>query len=95
MPVSSGGAKIGRAPCGHLGPHVTPSYVTCGEGCDSASGEDGESDGVPLSDADPNETRVFCRECGSDDVEKWPPEWRDSDGRTFWICRDCGRSFHA
>ena len=28
-------SKIGIAPCGHRGVHVTPKYVTCLEGCDS------------------------------------------------------------
>lgn len=78
--------KVGTAPCGHPGRHVTANYVTCDLGCDS-------SDGVPVHVRD-RETQHLCSHCGSSNVEPWGPEFVIS-GKQMWQCHSehCGKSF--
>lgn len=73
--------KLGVAPCGHVGVHVISQYVMC-PSCDRTA--------VPEHIVD-EETKQFCRECGSDDVEQYPGF--TVFGRELWRCHNCNEDF--
>lgn len=87
-------AKKGQAPCGHPGTYVTPSFITCDLRCEFD--ETDESDGVPTH-VEFERTRPICPylDCDGGEIVSWPEEWNHADGRTYWLCRGCGKSFHA
>lgn len=76
--------KPGQAPCGHLGEHVTNSFVTCPR-CDRQ--------GFPVDEdtAEIDFSDLFlekCPKCGSVDVEPFPV------GHVSWThCLPCGAVF--
>lgn len=92
--------KLGTAPCGHVGEHVTPAFVTCLDGCDDVAGEGDESSGVPEPIV-AERTKPICAwakgpmpDCdGTGDVVMWGPEFQDMNGNDMWTCRKCHREF--
>ena len=76
--------KKGRAPCGHVGVHVTTNYVQCPL-CDVT-----ESDGIPIDLFEDDVTLPLCKHCGSDDVEEWPDLW--IGGHKLTYCNTCNKS---
>lgn len=88
-----GDGKKAQAPCGHDGEHVVGNYVFCPI-CDV-------SDGVPVH-VEPEQTKPVCPysldpadDCfGFGEIARWPAEF-DKDGKSMWLCRECGRSFYA
>ena len=76
--------KIGVAPCGHPGHHVTANYVTCDLGCDAIDRE------FDFSDLEEDTAPILCPHCRSRRVESFSGTIFGDDA---WHCWDCSKIF--
>ena len=75
--------KIGKAPCGHKGEHLTVNFVRCTEGC--------KDDAFPPEEADDWDT-FRCPKCDSKDTEDYSAPFLSV--ADFWKhCWTCGHAW--